>query len=134
MFELMKIVGLSAVLSAGFVTASEVQPQPGTTGGKIYTDRVPQGEPSPRFSMAVYTPGQDDRGAPVAREGKGDPLGKAPHSACTAQAWPYVAPECLGRSEGGPVRGNVRVITVEQRQGDSTSILVRVPAPELAQR
>jgi hypothetical protein len=42
MFELMKIVGVSAVLSAGFVTGSEMPADPAAeaAGGKIYTDRL----------------------------------------------------------------------------------------------
>ncbi|MDQ4135083.1 MAG: hypothetical protein M3158_02750 [Pseudomonadota bacterium] len=128
MFELLKIAGVSAVLSAGFVTASEMQPQPApeAAGAKIYNDRVPEGETT-RFSHAVYTvaPQDGDAGLQTRREGKGDALGKA--QGCASQAWPHIAPECLG--EGRPARG-VRMITVEQRQGANISVLVRVPASD----
>jgi hypothetical protein len=134
MFELMKIVGVSAVLSAGLVTASEMQPQPGAepVGGKIYMDRVPEGEPV-RIERAAYTaaPRDEDRGAQTVREGKGAPLAKA-SAACSSQAWPHIAPECLAAAEGASARGSVRTITVEQRQGANTSVLVRLPATELA--
>jgi hypothetical protein len=133
MFELMKIVGVSAVLSAGLVTASEVVPQPAAEAmsGKIYTDRVPEGEPGPvRFTRAAYapTPRDDDHGPNVVRGGKGDALGKPVQGACASQAWPHIASECL---ETGPARGSVRMITVEQRPGTDTSVLVRVPASNL---
>jgi hypothetical protein len=136
MFEIMKIVGLSAVLSAGLVTASEVQPQPGseTIGGKIYSDRVPEGEPAPaRFTRASYAVGsQGEAQGQASAEGKGDLQGKATPSACASQAWPHIAPECLGGVEPGSARGRVRVITVEQRLGVNTSALVRIPASDLA--
>lgn len=133
MFELMKIVGVSAVLSAGLVTASEMQPQPGAepTSGKIYGDRVPEGDPA-RIEWAAYTAGQGDEDqAQMRREGKGDAFAKGQQPECASQAWPHIAPECLAGS-GNPARGSVRMITVEQRQGANTSVLVRVPAADLA--
>jgi hypothetical protein len=138
MFELMKIVGVSAVLSAGFVTASEMQPQPGreTAGGKIYTDRLPQGDMPARVWQITYSPasGPDESRSQTSGGTKGDLLRKAPHGACASQAWPNIAPQCLESVGGNPVRSGVRMITVEQREGANTSVLVRVPSPELAQR
>lgn len=130
MFELMKIVGVSAVLSAGLVTASEMQSQPAAEapGGKIYMDRVPEGEPT-RIWKAVQTTERRDA-AQTARDGKGDPLGKVPQGVCASHAWPHIAPECLAGPDG-QARG-VRMITVEQRPGANTSVLVRVSAPDLA--
>jgi hypothetical protein len=131
MFELMKIVGLSAVLSAGLMTASEVQPQPGAEaiGGKIYTDRVAEEEPAPaRFTRAALVSEPRNAAPTVARDGKDDSFGRPVHSACASQAWPHIAPECVDSSAA---RGSVRMITVEQRQGADTSVLVRVPASDL---
>ncbi len=135
MFELLKIAGVSAVLSAGLVTASEIQPQPAAepTGGKVYIDRVPE-EGTARLSRAAYAAGprDGDYGTQTLRDGKGDPLGKTPQGSCGSQSWPHITPECLTGTEGGPARGSVRMITVEQRQGANTSVLVRVPASNLA--
>jgi len=131
MFERMKIVGLSAVLSAGLMTASEVQPQPGAEamGGKIYTDRVAEGEPAlAGFTKAALVSGPRDEGPTVARDGKDDSLGRPVQGACASQAWPHIAPECVDNSAA---RGSVRMITVEQRHGADTSVLVRVPASDL---
>jgi hypothetical protein len=137
MFELMKIVGVSAVLSAGFVTASEIQPVPAPTSGKLYSDRVPQGDAVPARALRISyaAGGLTDREEPQASNGlKGDLLGKAPRNACASQAWPNVTPECLEAATGTPVRSSVRMITVEQREGANTSVLVRIPAAEVAQR
>ena len=130
MFELIKIVGMSAVLSAGLVTASEMQPPTAAEPipGKVYSDRVPEGEPM-RVSRAAYTSGQrdEDGGVRALRDGKGDAFGHPLRDACAAQAWPHLAPECLGASDGS-VRRVVRTVTVEQREGANTSLLVRIPA------
>ena len=138
MFELMKIVGVSAVLSAGVVTVSEM---PGTpdrqpANGKVYYDRVPEGEAAPaRVLQAAYVAGRldDGEGAQTSKDGKGDLLRKTSQMGCASQAWPNIAPECLGAAEGTPQRSSVRMITVEQREGANTSVLVRIPA-EIAQR
>ena len=136
MLDLMKIVGLSAVLSAGFVTASEMQgpPAPQTAGEKIYTDRIPQGEAVPAGTLRIsYAAKSGDSSAvQTARDSKGNLLRKTPQKDCAAQAWPHIAPECVG-TDGNPPR-SVRMITVEQREGTSTSVLVRIPASDIALR
>ena len=138
MFELMKIVGVSAVLSAGFVTASEMQAHPDRepASGKIYTDRLPQGDAVPsralRIAYAAESPKSEK--SPTFMESKGDLLHAAPPRGCASQAWPNVAPECLAAADGTPARSGVRMITVEQQEGPNTSVLVRIPAAEVAQR
>jgi hypothetical protein len=139
MLELMKIVGVSAVLSAGFVTASEIQVQPAseTVSGKLYTDRLPQGDalPAKPWRITYAAAGQDDsRASPMSTGIKGDLLRKTPQGVCASQSWPNIARECLEAANGAPARSGVRMITVEQREGASTSVLMRVPMPELAQR
>ena len=136
MLDLMKIVGLSAVLSAGFVTASEIQAPaaPQTAGEKIYNDRVPQGEAVPAGTLRIsYAAQSVDFGrVQAARDSKGNLLRNSPQRDCAAQAWPHIAPECVG-TEGNPPR-TVRMITVEQREGANTSVLVRLPASDIALR
>ncbi len=137
MFELMKIVGVSAVLSAGFVTMTEIQAQPEqAAGGKIYTDRVLQDEAVPAKAWRVTYAAGNSQGGQEFRGSTGTKadLLKARHGACEAQAWPNVAPECLQAADGTPARGRVRMITVEQRDGSNTSVLMRVPASEIARR
>jgi hypothetical protein len=138
MFELMKIVGMSAVLSAGVVTASEMQTRPDRepASGKIYTDRVPQGDAVSGQKLRIaYAAATADvgEGSRTQKEGKGDLLRNGPQRHCGSQAWPNIASECLARADGTPTR-SVRMITVEQRSGANTSVLVRVPASEVAQR
>jgi hypothetical protein len=135
MFELMKIVGVSAVLSAGFVTASEIPGQPDREpSAKIYTDRVPEGDAVPSRALRItYVAATLEEGAQASSEAKGDMLRNAPQR-CASQAWPNIPAECIGAPDGTSPRGNVRMITVEQREGANTSVLVRVPVSEVAQR
>jgi hypothetical protein len=136
MFELMKIVGLSAVLSAGVVTASEYQGQAAkeAPSAKIYTERLSDA-PQRAKAVAVHASGPSaPEGEQSVRGSKGDSLRKAQPAGCANQAWPHIARECLTAANGTPVRSGVRTITVEQREGANTSILIRVPASEIAQR
>ena len=111
MFGMIKIAGLSAVLSAGLVSAYNPAP---AADGKLYQDRVAQSEEvvAPLVRTAAYSPDERGRGA---------------SAGCSAQAWPNIAPECLRGTEGAPVRA-VRTITIERRDGENTSTLVRLPA------
>jgi len=136
MFQLLKIVGVSAVLSAGLVLVSEMRVDAAaSTGAKVYVDRLPQGEAAPaQPSRLIHLAGgQMDAPTPGTAAGKGDSLRAAP-LACTTQAWPHVSRECLVAADGTPARASVRTITMERREGVNTSVLVRMPAPELAQR
>jgi hypothetical protein len=128
MLEAVKIAGLSAVLSAGLVTAAAIpgMPASGAVDGKIYGERVADAA-GPR--LVAYA-------APSARtttQGRTDSL-RAASDRCAAQAWPYIPHECLTSGATAPARKSVRTITIEQRDGVSTSVLVRLPAQQVAQR
>jgi hypothetical protein len=116
MFGLIKIAGLSAVLSAGLVTAYTPAP---TDAGKLYNERVPQTleDAGPAVHTVAFTL--------AAAETTGS-IGEAPQR-CAAQAWPNIAPECLSAALGTPARANVRTITIEKREGANVSTLVRLP-------
>ena len=113
MFGLVKIAGLSAVLSASLVTAYAPTPP---SDGKLFHDRI------------VAAP--EDGGAAVRplRLSDADATGSI-HKAsntCASQAWPNIAPECLSAGSGAPARA-VRTITIEKRDEANTSTLVRLP-------
>lgn len=54
-------------------------------------------------------------------------------SDCQGFSWPTIPVRCLFSDDGRDRSRQVRMITIEQRVGDNTSVLVRVPAT-LAQR
>jgi hypothetical protein len=117
MFGMIKIAGLSAVLSAGLVTGFAPEP---ATGGKLYQDRVAQSfeEAAPSVRPVAFRL--------AAAETTGSVQNAAQH--CTAQAWPNIAPDCLSAASGTPARASVRTITIEKRETPNTSTLVRLPA------
>jgi hypothetical protein len=116
MFGMIKIAGLSAVLSAGLVTGFAPEP---AAGGKLYQDRVAQSfeDAAPAARPVAFTL--------AAAETTGSIQKAAQH--CTAQAWPNIAPECLSAASGTPARAGVRTITIEKRETPNTSTLVRLP-------
>ena len=68
--------------------------------------------------------------AAAARLSKGDL--NAP-SACAQAVWPNVDSSCLSTTGGAPAR-HVRTVTIGYQAGDNTTVLVRIPAAEVAQR
>lgn len=140
MLEMIKIAGLSAVLSAGFVTAYNPSKLPETApvSGKIYVDRILESDDRPMTSRitSTATPRVQEAAAGSANQAsKGDQLRTAGlGESCRAQAWPNIARECLVAAEGTPVRNMVRTITVETRESANTSVLVRLPSGDVAQR
>lgn len=117
------ITGLSALLSAGFVSAvdhlASAESAPVAAATKIL-DRHPAmgGSEAPatataRAAYATVSTKKDDR------------LGIA---GCAGEAWPYISSECRVSRTGERIREVTRTITIEQRLGDNTSVLLRLPA------
>ena len=118
MFGLVKIAGLSAVLSAGLVNAYTPAPE---TGAKLYQDRIVQSDEvsAPILRTAAYMSSQDEvKGLP----GKASSL-----RGCATQTWPHISPDCVSPG-AAPARAAVRTITIEKRDpAAGTSTLVRLP-------
>jgi len=126
----LKMSALSAFLSFTLVTAYNQawSSQPDAGSGKLYQDRLTEESPAPTAARAtVATPLQ-----PVSAGRKGDRL--PARSACADQTWPYIAAACLTPESGGAKPRAVRVVTVEERQGTNTSVLVRIPQADVASR
>lgn len=68
--------------------------------------------------------------AAAARTGKGDLL-VAP--ACSGQRWPDISPRCLVAADGTAIRP-ARSVTIGYRTGEAASVLIRMPAPQVASR
>ena len=141
MFGLIKIAGLSAVLSAGLVTAFDppVAPERAPIAGQKLLDRLPQdGREVTAYRTANATTGLVMPAREAAAEGKAA-VGKGNFqrsaAGCAGQTWPNISHDCLTSADGRPVRQADRVITVEERRDiERTSVLVRLPATEIARR
>ena len=134
MLSTLKMIGVTAALSAGIVTAYDLRE--GRAGdeprGKTYYDRVLPSEPAAdlRLIRTVATSGETGS---VDSGRKGD-FRRAAGPNCSAEAWPNLSPECLVPETGTPARTAARTITIEERKGMNTSVLVRLPAAAFASR
>jgi hypothetical protein len=52
---------------------------------------------------------------------------------CAGGVWPNIDASCLSTADGSPVP-RVRTITIGYQSGENTTVLVRVPSVEMAQR
>ena len=52
---------------------------------------------------------------------------------CADAVWPNIDASCLATTDGAPAK-HVRTITIGYQSGENTTILVRVPSAEVAQR
>jgi hypothetical protein len=130
MLSTLRIAALSAVLSGLVVGIWDVGAgTPAATSTKTFVDRVPETSIE-RGAAAVLTAEQHRPVQSVGQKGNRIAPGA---STCGDAAWPYIPQECLQLAAGGP-RASARMITVETRQGENTSILMRLPQTTLAAR
>lgn len=137
MIGMFKLAAVSAVLSAGVVTAHDISAvrETAPVSGKVFTDRLPASSGASETIQVAYAavnPG-DRRAVEVVGSSKGDSQREKPAKSCEAQTWPNVARHCIA-SSGSEPRRLVRTITIESREGANTSVLTRVSAAAVAQR
>jgi hypothetical protein len=130
MLATLRIAVLSAVLSGIVVstlwTADAQAPAPAST--KVFVDRLPE-TPMPSAEMASIGAAFSDMKSAGHKE---DRIAVS-EDACRAAAWPYVPDACI--SKAGEERPRIiRTVTVEMRQGENTSVLVRMPQTVVAAR
>lgn len=82
------------------------------------------------FAAAPVTQAHPAIQAAAARTNKGDLLVPPP---CAGQRWPDIAPGCLVAADGTAIRP-IRTVTVGYRSGEASSVLIRMPAPQVASR
>jgi hypothetical protein len=128
MFGLVKMSVLSAVLSLGVVTAFNppslwAQAAP---AAKPFQGRIAASDAAaPLRSAQEQQPTRDFISQSPVRRAKGDRLKSLPGH-CAAQTWPYFSSDCISGADERPSR-QVRVITIESREGANTSVLTRIP-------
>jgi hypothetical protein len=133
MLSTFQIAAVSAVLSGlvvGTWDAAARTPAASTT--KTFVDRVP--ETSIETGAATSLISAEQRRPTQSAGQKGDRSASAGAAGCDEAAWPYVPQACLHLAGGAEPRTSVRMITVETRQGENTSILMRMPQTTVAAR
>ena len=132
MFSTFKIVVLSAVLS-GFVVSTLWTPEAQTktpVPTKTFVDRLPQDASDSIAQLVTVTQSPASRTS----ERKADRIIPGRTGGCGEAAWPYVPQECVTLASGAEPRSSVRFVTVENRVGENTSVLVRMPQTTVASR
>jgi hypothetical protein len=122
MITTLKLAGLSAVLSAGLVTGFTAPEQKlGTEPAKIFYDRVMDGAPSARMTLAAI----DTRAfvpVEVNTLAKGDRARTGRDVRCTDMAWLLVPADCVPNFDPSSAS------TSEVRKPGNVSALIREPA------
>jgi hypothetical protein len=118
------LTGLGLTFAAFSASAVQGNARP-EIGADLAADRIaaafaaaPAVEVAPAIEIAA------------SRVGKGDLLVSPP---CSAQKWPFIAAGCLVMTDGSAAPLN-RTATVGYQAGPSTTVLVRMPAPQVASR
>ena len=116
------LVGFGAML-AGMTAVSDGRARAVATApaGDVAAERI-----AAAFAMAPAGPDAPVVGAVR----KGDLL--VP-TGCAGQQWPNVPAACLVTTDGSPAH-SVRSITIGTQAGEGTTILMRLPAPQVASR
>ena len=116
------LVGIGAMLagltSAPFHGSARAVEAASTTD--IAADRI----------AAAFSALPGEEGAPTVVASKGDLLVAA---GCAGQKWPDIAPTCLVQADGSTARP-VRSVLTSYQSGEATTVLVRMPAPQIASR
>ncbi len=116
-----KMVAAATLVGFGVMLA-------GLSAGAVETS--PTDVPAERIAAAfAVLPGEGAAGS-ISAASKGDLL---VNGGCAGQKWPDITAACLVVTNGSPIRP-VRSVTIGLQAGEATTVLVRMPAPQLASR
>lgn len=118
------MLGLGVAVSALSATVLDADARAVTAVDDVAADRI-------ATAFASVAPAEIEPAIQLAaaRSRKGDLL---VGPACTTQSWPQIASECLVSADGSARQ--VRAVTVGYQAGESTTVLIRVPAAQVASR
>ena len=119
------LVGIALIVAGLLIAPFNASARASTEGTDVASDRI-----GGAFSMVSERQPAAEIAAAAALVFKGD-LGAA--AICADATWPNIDPSCLVKADGSQSHP-VRLITVGYQSGDATTVLVRVPAGEVASR
>lgn len=134
MHQSIKLTTLTALAGFSLVAAGFAAAPSGPDALRIVAKEVHAPTASNRIdaAFAVVTPAGNDPAIVAAAKGsqKGDLLVSA---GCAGQYWPYIAPDCLVIADS---RANPpgRTVTIGYPVSETSSVLIRMPAPQIASR
>jgi len=118
------LVGIALIVAGLLIAPFNASARAAATGGAdIASDRI-----GGAFAMISEREPAAELAAAAALVFKGD-LGA--ESVCANAVWPNIDASCLARTDGSTNRP-VRLITMGYQSGEAATVLVRVPADEVA--
>lgn len=127
LFAITALVGVA--LTAIGVVAAPFNASASAAAGQPRVDVVAERIGAAFASIDAAATEPANSAAPV-RAQKGD-LQIAP--GCDGQTWPNIGPNCLSTANGAPA-AKVRFVTIGSQSGDAETVLLRVPAAQIASR
>jgi hypothetical protein len=119
------LVGIGLIVTGLLIAPFNAAARASTDGSSAAADRIggafmviSERAPAPEIAAAAALVFKGDLGA---------------EGLCAHATWPNIDPSCLVRVDGAAVHP-VRLITIGYQSGAATTVLVRVPASEVASR
>lgn len=119
------LVGLALIIVALLVAPFNASASAAQTGSDVAADRI-----GGAFATLAEIQPEPAIAAAAARLSKGD-LGAS--AACADAVWPNIDASCLSTADGSRAR-HVRTITIGYQAEENTTVLVKIPATEVAAR
>lgn len=119
------LVGIALIVAGLLIAPFNASARAAATQDDVAADRI-----GGAFSTISERAPDAAITAAAAQLSKGD-LGANP--ACAGATWPNIDASCLTKIDGSAAHP-VRLITIGYQSGDATTVLVRVPAGEVASR
>ena len=119
------VLGLGVAVSALSATVLDADARAVAVVGDVAVERI-----ATAFASLAPTEIEPAIQLAAARSRKGDLL---VGPACDRQSWPQIASECLVSADGMGAR-TVRTVTVGYQTGEATTVLIRMPTPQVASR
>jgi hypothetical protein len=126
--KLSKVLAAAALVGACAALAGVAAP---FNGGARAVESMPASGIAGERIAAAFAVAPAEAAAPPLGAAKKDDLLVA--AGCTGQKWPDIVPACLVTAHGAPARP-VRNVAVGYQVGEATTVLVRMPAPQIASR
>ena len=119
------LVGIALILAGLLLAPVNASARAATDDSNVAADRI-----GAAFAVISEREPAAEIAAAAALAFKGD-LGA--EAICAGATWPNIDASCLARADGA-VSQPVRLITIGYQSGDATTVLMRVPANEVATR
>jgi Ca2+/Na+ antiporter len=118
------LMGIALIIAGLLIAPFSASANAAASQSGVVADRI-----GAAFSTVSDATPDPALAAAAARLSKGD----LSTGNCAGAVWPNIDASCLSTADGSPAK-HVRTITIGYQSGENTTVLVRVPSGEVAQR